>query len=333
MRQELEAPVTAARSPLLVRLGGLRLFESIPSLSGPHAILEAAAWAISVFATIVAVSLIGRLAVAIDNYSLLAALALLGFLLAVYIVYGRWRGSPRLSHLCGALAAMTWSGATAGIISLVGLRHHAPMIDAQLADWDRAAGIDVTSIVLWAAQSPSWSSVLALAYESSFPLLFGLTVLLALTRRYDQLWLLALVFAATIVASTCISVAWPAKGAFAFFDYPPSLLAQLPEGAGVYHLQKFEYFRNAVSPVLSCASLQGVVTFPSFHCCLALMTIFGTWGLRWLFPVSLIWNALVIVSTVPIGGHYMVDLPAGALLWLVATIAAVAMAKCGVRRG
>lgn len=166
-------------------------------------------------------------------------------------------------------------------------------VDAELARWDRAAGIDGPAIIAWAADHPFFSSLLAITYLSSFHLLFGLTVLLAFMRRFDQLWVLAFVFAATIVVSTSFSVVWPAKGAFAFFDYPASLLERLPQEAGIYHLEKFDYFRSDVSPVLSFASLQGVVTFPSFHCCLALMTIFTTWGLRSLFAISLGWNALV----------------------------------------
>jgi membrane-associated phospholipid phosphatase len=53
------------------------------------------------------------------------------------------------------------------------------------------------------------------------------------------------------------------------------------------------------------------------------MTIFATRGIRWLFPASLVWNLLVIISTIPIGGHYVIDLLAGALVWLAATIIAV----------
>ena len=325
MELRRETRVAAAATPLLIR--ELGIFQPTSALSRPHAALEAGVWLACVLATIFAAFLIRRFAVAVDYASLLAALTVLGFLLAVYIVYGRWRGSPRLSNLCGALAAMTWSAAMAGIISLVGLRYHAPMIDAELARWDRAAGIDGPAIIAWAADHPLFSSLLAITYDSSFPVLFGLTVLLALIRRFDQLWVLAFVFAVTIVVSTSISVVWPAKGAFAFFAYPASLLERLPQGAGIYHLVKFDYFRSDVSPVLSFNSLQGVVTFPSFHFCLALMTIFATWGLRWLFAISLGWNALVIISTVPIGGHYIIDLPGGGLLWLVATVAGLAMAR------
>ena len=209
-----------------------------------------------------------------------------------------------------------------GIISLIGLRYQSPLIDTFLAKLDRAAGIDVPWFVEWSAAHPLWSQLLGVAYESSFVQLFALTILLAVCSRADKLWQLALVFAITMVVSTTISVIWPAKGAFAYFNYPSDIIDRLPAGAGIYHLTKFEYFRYDPSPMLSFASLQGVVTFPSFHCCLALMTIFATWGSRWLSAVSLVWNALVIVSTLPIGGHYAIDLPAGALLWLVATATA-----------
>ncbi|WP_094194279.1 phosphatase PAP2 family protein [Bradyrhizobium viridifuturi] len=116
--------------------------------------------------------------------------------------------------------------------------------------------------------------MLAAAYCSSFVQIAALFVLLAATRRFDKLWQLVFVFALTIVASTMFSVFWPAKGAFVYFDYPLAILKALPEHAGNYHLAKFEYFRNAAAPELSLSNLQGVVTFPSFHTCLALMTIF-----------------------------------------------------------
>ncbi|MGJ5041645.1 phosphatase PAP2 family protein [Bradyrhizobium sp. HKCCYLRH1062] len=294
--------------------------------------VEASVWAICFVATSFAAFLTQRSAIIVDLGSLLVALTILGFLLTVHVVYRRWRPSPVLSNLCGALLAMLLSGAVAGIISLVGLRNNATFIDADLARWDRAAGFDLPAVVAWAAANPAWSQLLSVTYDSSFPLLFGLSVLLAIVRRFDHLWILTFVFASTIVACASISVIWPAKGAFAFFGYPASLLEHLPIGAGTYHLSKLEYFRNEASPLLSFANLQGVVTFPSFHCCLALMIISASRHLRWLFPISLIWNSLVIASTVPIGGHYAIDLPCGAVVWLVATGTAIALMSLSSRR-
>ncbi|MGJ4927441.1 phosphatase PAP2 family protein [Bradyrhizobium sp. HKCCYLS2038] len=290
-------------------------------------LLESCVWIICIVAATSSVFLIHRSGAAVDVASLLAALAIFGFLLTAHIVYRQLRPSPALSNLCGGLAAILLSGATAGIISLVGLRNNAPFIDAELANWDRAAGVDLPAVIAWVADHPSWSHLLAVTYGSSFPLLFAVTTALAITRRFDHLWILTFTFVVTILACAGISVIWPAKGAFAFFEYPASLLEHLPTGSGLYHLSKLDYFRGAASPLLSFANLQGVVTFPSFHCCLALMLIFATWTIRWLFPISLGWNSLVIMSTIPIGGHYAIDLPCGAIVWIVATGIAVVLAS------
>src|SRR4051812_48058534 len=61
-------------------------------------LLEASVWGLCVVATIFAAFLIQRYAVMVELGSLLAAFAILGFLLVVHVVYGRWRGSPILSN-------------------------------------------------------------------------------------------------------------------------------------------------------------------------------------------------------------------------------------------
>lgn len=291
-------------------------------VSAAHAVVARGAWLISAAATAFGGFLLWRFDIAVDATSMLLSGAVMIFLVAVSVVYGTLRPAPVLANLCGAVAVVSWSLAMAGIISLVGLHYRSPLIDTTLANADQWVGIDLPSAITWFALHPIWTDVLAVAYVSSFVQLFAMIAFLAATRRFDKLWQLAFVCSLTVIGSTTISVFLPAKGAFAYFDYPAELLDKLPRFAGSFHLAKFEYFRNASAPVLSFAHLQGVVTFPSFHCCLALMTIFAATGTGWLFGAALLWNALVIVSTIPIGGHFVVDLPGGALLWLIATVAA-----------
>lgn len=284
----------------------------------PHQRIERASWLVGIAASGFAGFLLWKFQIDVEPESLTLFSGLMGFLLAVDIVYGRWRSAPVLSNLAAAVAVFFWSAAAAATISLVGLRYKFPLIDDGLAKADRLIGIDLQSIIPWFADHPRLTELLAVAYCSSFVQVAALFVLLAVTKRFDKLWQLVFVFALTIVASTTFSVFWPAKGAFVYFDHPVAILNALPEHAGIYHLAKFEYFRNAAAPELSLSNLQGVVTFPSFHTCLALMTIFATIGMRWLFGITLIWNVLVLVSTIPIGGHYVIDLICGALLWLAA---------------
>lgn len=298
--------------------------ESSPSQ--PHK-LKRYSWLLSIAASGLACFLLWKFSVPVERSSLILFIGVMAFLLAVYIVYGRWRPAPVLSNLCGAIAVASWSSGMAGIISLVGLRHKFPLIDDTLASVDRAAGLDLPSLILWFADQPFWANLLAAAYNSSSLQLFALIVFLAITQRFDKLWQLAFVCSLTVTAAASISMLLPAKGALAHFAFSSELLDRLPEGAGTYHLEKFAYFRSGISPEISFSSLQGVVTFPSFHFCMALMTIFATIGIRWLFGITLIWNALVLVSTVPIGGHYVIDLVCGALLWLAATAMATAIGR------
>lgn len=284
-----------------------------------HYASERAAWIACAVACAFAAFLLMHFRIAIEPYSFAVASGVMAFLGGGYLIYRVTRPDPALSNLCGALAAITLSGAAAGIISLIGLRFGAPLIDEHLAAFDHALGISTPNIVRASAAWPRWSALLGIAYDSSFPLLCCVAIVLTLARRYEQLWKLAFVFAATIIACTTISVLLPARGAFAHFAYGADLLDALPHGAGLYHLPKFDYYRNDSAPVIAFSSLSGVVTFPSFHTALALATIAACAGIRWLFLPSLFWNALVIYSTIPVGGHYAIDLPVGAALWCVSS--------------
>lgn len=290
-------------------------------------LLEVGTWSICVLAAVVAVYVLRATGVTIDSSSLMLPLLLLTFLFGAHIVYRRWRPEPVIDHVCGALAAVVVSAALGGVVSLAGLRLGAPLIDGALAGFDARWLLDTRAIVSDIAKAPAVASLLGFAYDSSFPLLFALIVFLAWTRRIKPLWQLAFVFAFTVMGCATVSVFFPAMGAFAHFSYPPELRDALPSGAGVYHLPKFEYYRNGLAPVISLSSLQGVITFPSFHCCVALMTTFACLGIRFLFGAALVWNGLVIVSTIPIGGHYVVDLPAGIALWVAATALAGAFRR------
>ena len=70
---------------------------------------------------------------------------------------------------------------------------------------------------------------------------------------------------------------------------------------------------------------QGLVTFPSFHTSLGFIFVYGARRVRWLFWLLIPVNAVMVISTLPVGGHYLIDVIAGvaaaiAAIWLTAVL-------------
>jgi len=239
---------------------------------------------------------------------LLLVSALLGGVACVY----HWvRPNPRLALPAGLLAMLVLSGLLAGVISHAGLRLHFPLIDPWLDHADRMLGLDTPRLAL--ALDRQGGAALNIIYVSAFPAIFGTALWLGFRGEAKRAWELGLGFAGSILVAATIAAFFPALGNMAYhhLDGAPGL----PEGAGSYYLEAFRYFRDGHDPRFSLQQLSGVVEFPSFHMVMALLV---PWALRrtglagW---IATAWGALVVLSTIAIGGHYVIDLIGGLLLW------------------
>jgi hypothetical protein len=83
----------------------------------------------------------------------------------------------------------------------------------------------------------------------------------------------------------------------------------------------FEGLRNGSFRSIQLGQMQGLVTFPSFHTCFAITLAWCFRDFRRLFPIAILVNAAVLVSTLTEGGHYLVDVLAG----IVITIACIVL--------
>jgi membrane-associated phospholipid phosphatase len=247
---------------------------------------------------------------------------LLGFLLLVALLfwahraYSGQRDDPRLALMTGALAIMIASAVFAGIVANAGLRLRYPLFDQHLAAVDRFFGIDTPALVIWTAERPMLSGLLGWAYSSIFPLAFATAIWMGLRQRQQRVWELALGFAACIELAAIISVFTPALGNIVNAGLGKLAGHGLPVGAGVYHLHAVAAYRDGSGSVLDARQLEGVVTFPSFHMVMAIIVAYAFRGTGLIGRLIAAWCVLVAVSTVPIGGHYVVDLAGGGLLWL-----------------
>ena len=121
----------------------------------------------------------------------------------------------------------------------------------------------------------------------------------------------------------------PAAGAYVQHAPAQALFSHLGTHAGMWHFQTFQSLRHDAIPLIDFSKSEGLVTFPSFHTVLAIITTYALRDLRILFWIILALNSLVIVSTVPEGGHYLVDVIAGILVAGVSIIIVAAVEARG----
>lgn len=270
----------------------------VPGLAGAVAVLQSS-----------------RMTVGLD--ALASYVAILLLLFAAHGFYAKVRPARGLALATGGMAVMITSALLAGIIANAGMRLRYPLIDAALASADRAIGIDTPALVRAFAERPFLAELMNVAYSSIFPLAFLAAILLALRGDAARLWELATGFGAGILLSASASVFFPALGNFSHAGLESLVGSGLPAGSGIYHLHAVAAYRDGLEPLLDVRKLEGVVTFPSFHMVMALIVAHAfrsTGAVGW---VAGAWCALVAVSTVPIGGHYVIDLLAGTVVWLV----------------
>ena len=259
--------------------------------------------------------------------SLAGPSAVTAVLAGLNIIYTKWRPRPMIGCLTSCLLPVTGSAFAAGFVALVGLRVNAPLIDAELANADAVAHVNTPAIVAWFADHPVVSHLLDVAYISALPLVFACIVYLAMARDEVRARELALAFVGCITTCACLSAVVPAEGAFAFYGTPLEITARLPAGSGLFHMPTFTAYRTGSVSTIDLRDLGGLVTFPSFHACMALMVAHAVRDRCRLSRVAWGWACVVLVSTIPIGGHYAADVVAGASLWSAFALAGTRKAR------
>lgn len=236
-----------------------------------------------------------------------------GLILVCAHFFYRHRSERRLSLVTGVFAMLIASSLLAAIISHAGLRMGYPWIDAWLSDADNYMGFDTPQLAMSLAADFGIGGMLKVFYNSAFPMTFVAALWLSLSGQDERTWELGCCFAVTIIVASCCAVLFPAIGSMVYheIDGDPSL----PIGAGNFHLSTVEYFRGTDNPEFDMSRVNGIVTFPSFHMVMAILVPYALRGVRIAFPLALLWSLFVGLATIGIGGHYMIDLIAGAGLW------------------
>lgn len=201
-----------------------------------------------------------------------------------------------------------------GLVSNVGLRLGMPLADPFLARLDAEMGFDTRRLVSFTIARPLLTAYLHQIYNFSAVLCGTGAVIMLIQGKRLRLWQF---IAQTLVAmqiTAIISIFFPARGAILYFGAGNLQASGLPAGAGTYAEKAFDHFYTGSQRLVELQDLQGTVTFPSFHTVLALLLVQVCWSHR-LKPVALMLSASTIISTIPMGGHYVLDLFGGFGIW------------------
>jgi membrane-associated phospholipid phosphatase len=234
--------------------------------------------------------------------SLLVTGGLAALLAALHTVYHR-----RDARLAAMVRAIFWglvlSNEYAGPMYLAA-RVPSPLRDAALASADRALGLPAASVVAWAAHHPWLQRALDVSYDSLIALSFLALIVPPLLSQNDESDELLVALALGIVASLAVLAVWPAIGPWASEALAPSA-AQAATGRALLALK-------AGAPVtLDFSAPEPIVSVPSWHTILAVLSAAALRRVRVGRVVAALWAAVIVLSTLTTGWHYLVDVAAG----------------------
>jgi hypothetical protein len=268
-------------------------------------------------ATIIALAAIGASpAVSSFPFALVASAIALGF------YHARRQPIPRI--LCGVVGAlqMVLIFALGILLSFAAAASGAPFQDSLLNAADRAIGFDWSAYAHWVDRRPWLVLSYNLAYTSFLiqPLL--LIVALSVAGQFRRLHLFTSAFTLCLMV-TCLTFAFvPAVSVYAFLEVPLASFEHIRPVSTFQHITFIEQMRAGTLTLIDPFKGAGLITFPSFHACGAVLLTWGFWGVRHARVPALIVNLMMIAATPIDGAHYLVDVIAGVLL-AFAGIAAV----------
>lgn len=220
--------------------------------------------------------------------------------------------SPYASFVALNLSFYALTAAVMGVLT-TGIQYSPfPRIDLTLARWDAVLGWSTVDVIRWVAERPKLRSFLVYAYNSTELQLVIAPFFAAYAHDKRRLRVLLYGTVYSSIVGSLIYYFFPSSGPAGVFASEHFMEVQR-----LTHL-KYEQVHN-FQPVTTL--LGGLIAFPSFHVAWSVLATYAALPFKKIFVGLSILNAIVIASTVLLGWHYLVDVPAGIALAVVCLLA------------
>ena len=249
--------------------------------------------------------------------------------------YQTRRPEPRIAATLSAVAQVLVVSAAAGVLSYTVAARGGPLWDVTFAAWDQALGLDWMGYAdavnrhAWLAQAGG------LAYDSFMFQILAALLILGFTGHLRELERFCTAFALAAVAVVLVSGLMPALGVYPGLGIAPGRFPEIAPRDVYSNAAAVCELRHGGLRSFALDEIYGVISFPSFHTVGGVLVATALWRVSWARWPVLALDAAMIAATPVFGGHYMVDVLAGAGVALAAVAAArmPAGGSRGVRHG
>lgn len=240
---------------------------------------------------------------------LLEPLGLVALLYGVAWFYQRRNVPTFVSSLTALAHLVLFCPAFATLMYAIASTHR-PLVDASLIQLDLTCGFCAPDFVAWVRAHHSLNVVLAVVYDTLLPQTILAIAVLGFSGDRQSLDKFILRFMVCALVTAALFFFFPATGPFAAFGFSPNA----DQARYLDHLQSLREGRRLL---VTWRDAEGLITFPSFHTTWAILLALAFQHRPLLFKIIAILNALVIVSTLTTGWHYLSDVLGGILVAVV----------------
>jgi membrane-associated phospholipid phosphatase len=182
-------------------------------------------------------------------------------------------------------------------------RAPSPLADVRLERIDSSLHLSTAAVVRWITRFPALSGCLTVIYHLLTVVVAFALLAPALSGNFDasRRYVFSVLIAGTITA--VLFAACPAAGPWVGHKYRPT--------AGQSHVEVYLRLVKSARSIPLDFSEGGIVSFPSFHVVLAVLSAVALWDFRTARWIVLAVSTAICISTVTTGWHYFIDVIGG----------------------
>jgi hypothetical protein len=221
---------------------------------------------------------------------------------------------PRLATCIIAFGLTVCFLVACGILTMTILPFANPMVVRELLLADAAIGFSWVDSVNYLAGFPRFGIALHFVYLSILPQVAFVIVLLAFLRRDLQLHRFLTVFFLSMTATSAVWWLFPSVGPAAYGMVTEAVQQKILLVANAEYGAKMWRYATQGNLIISKSEMAGVIAFPSMHIVMTCMAVWFSWR-TWAFVPLLGLNLAMPVATVLQGGHHVMDIFGGILVF------------------